>query len=154
VLFVSRGTFFESIGTPFENSYYLQRMSRSQLLSLRGSKSFVFQESWPFGAFLLAKAPTPRINFTIAYSSPSSKIILYGGEDPTQNIIYDELFTLQVRPTKLWTNPAVNAKTRPPPLGKISYVSLSETFLFSTIFLKIVFFNPLNTKTHISAFTN
>jgi hypothetical protein len=119
-------------------------LSTSSILK-RSSKSFVFQEAWPFGAFVLAKAPSPRINFSLAFSPPS-KIILYGGEDPTNNVIYEDLFVLQVKPTKLWLNPTVNAKTRPPPLGEFCCNSITKLldiiihfFQFSQIIMRLVF---------------
>jgi hypothetical protein len=76
-----------------------------------------FQDCWPFPAIILAQAPSPRINFSTAFSTATNRIIIYGGEDVLTKQVFSDLLLLQTKPSKMWLRPppSPNAKALQPP---------------------------------------
>jgi hypothetical protein len=93
-----------------------------------------FQECWPFPALLLAHAPSPRVNFSSAFSPVTNRLIIYGGEDVHTKQIYSEVLLLQTKPSKMWLRlpPPPNSKAlQPPPLtGNLLHFDMKRA-LFS-----------------------
>jgi hypothetical protein len=93
-----------------------------------------FQDCWPFSALILAQAPSPRINFSSAFSPATNRLLIYGGEDIQSKQIFSDLLLLQTKPSKMWLRlpPPPNSKMlQPPPLAGHAAVWLdSKMFMF------------------------
>jgi hypothetical protein len=80
-------------------------------------------ELWPIATLILAKGPGARMCHSCSYSASGQKLIIYGGEDASNNTILSDLSVLQIKPSKLWIRPAPGSgkNTQPPPLkGHVS----------------------------------